>query len=159
MNTERVIQLLKYYGCIEDEIKLQSQEIEYEREIYYSLTGINLDGMPRGKNGFYSPTEAAAIRADQADEKRIEKLNEQLEKMKQFKFEIQNELKALPISERIIISQKYKEKKRWEEIAKRIYCSERTCRRQHRKAIHTLAINFDGNAFICNYSTPQINGR
>ena len=46
--------------------------------------------------------------------------------MKRFKFEVQNELKALPISERTIIIQKYKKSKGWEEIAKQICYSERT---------------------------------
>ena len=157
MYIEHVIQLLEYYGCIDDEIKLQAQEIRDAEEIYCSLSGVNMDGMPRGKNGFHSPTEATAIRAAQADTERIDELREQLEQMKLFKFKVQNELKALPISERTIINQKYKEAKGWREIAKRVCCSERTCRRRHKEAIHILAIKFDGNAFIYNYSIPQIN--
>ena len=154
MNIERVIRLLKHYGCIDDEIKLQAQEIRDAEEIYSSFLGVNMDGMPRGKNGFHSPTETAAIRAAQADTERIVKLRERLEQMKRFKFEVQNELKALPISERTIIIKKYKKSKGWEEIAKQICYSERTCRRRHREAMHILAAKFDGNSFIYNYSIP-----
>ena len=37
MNIEHVIHLLEYYGCIDDEIKLQAQEIRDAEEILLSF--------------------------------------------------------------------------------------------------------------------------
>lgn len=47
MNIEHVIHLLEYYGCIDDEIKLQAQEIRDAEEIYCSLSGVNRHGKNR----------------------------------------------------------------------------------------------------------------
>lgn len=154
MNIERVIQILEYYGCIDDEIKLQAQEIRDAEEICYSIPGVNMDGMPRGKYGFHSPTEETAIRAAQTDAEIIRQMREQLERMKRLRFEIQSELKALPIDERKIIIKKHKDNKEWKEIAKYTNYSEKTCSRHYKRAINILAARFERNAFIAGYRAP-----
>lgn len=154
VDTTRVIQLLKYYGTIDKEIELQAQEIRDAEEICYSVSGVNMDGMPRGKYRFRSPTEETAIRAAQTDAEIIRQMREQLERMKRLRFEIQGELKALPIDERKIIIKKHKDNKGWKEIAKYINYSEKTCSRHYKSAINILAARFEQNTFIAGYRMP-----
>lgn len=80
MEKERVIYILSYFRRIDEEIRFNETEIGEQEDIYYStIAAQNLDGLPRGKGGFHSATETAALNVPEGVRETLEFLQKENE--------------------------------------------------------------------------------
>ena len=80
MKKERVIYILSFFRTIDEEIRFNEAEIKEYEDIHYStIAAQNLDGLPRGKGGFHSATETAALNVPEGVRETLEFLQKENE--------------------------------------------------------------------------------
>lgn len=156
MEKERVIYILSFFRTIDEEIKFNEKEIGEQEDIYYStIAAQNLDGLPRGKGGFHSATETAALNVPEGVCETLEFLRKENEGLRRLKKAIMKEITALPYLERAAIHNHHVKGLQWVQISEQLHYSVRQCQNFRDKGIKKLAKRFERNGTISNFHYPE----
>ena len=156
MKKERVIYILSYFRRIDEEIKFNETEIGEQEDIYYStIAAQNLDGLPRGKGGFHSATETAALNVPEGVRETLEFLQKENEGLRRLKKAIWKEITALPYLERAAVHNHHVKGLQWVQISEQLHYSVRQCQNFRDKGIGKLTKRFERNRTISNFQYPE----
>lgn len=156
MEKQRVIYILSYFRRIDEEIKFNESEIREQEDIYYStIAAQNLDGLPRGKGGFHSATETAALNVPEGVCETLEFLRKENEGLRRLKKAVMKEITALPYLERAAVYNHHVKSLQWVQISEQIHYSVRQCQNFRDKGIGKLSKRFERNGTISNFQYPE----
>ena len=156
MDKERVVAILGFYRTLDDEIRLKTDEKrEIEEQYYSSVSGIQMDGMPKGKGGTSSPTETTALNVPKWASEDLRLLEKECAALQRVKGAIRKELNRLPYIQRVVVLDFYIRGYQWVRISAQVHYSERQCKNIRDDALAKLAKRFDANRTISAYSFPQ----
>lgn len=156
MEKERVFLILSYFRRIDDEIRFNEAEIKEYEDIYYStIAAQNLDGLPRGKGGFHSATETAALNVPEGVCETLENLRKEIEELRRLKDAIAKEFKRLTYTEKIAVYNHHVKGLQWVQISGQLHYSVRQCQNLRDKGIAKLAKRFERNGTISNFQYPE----
>ena len=156
MKKERVIYILSYFRRIDEEIRFNEAEIKEYEDIHYStIAAQNLDGLPRGKGGFHSATETAALNVPEGVRETLEFLQKENEGLRRLKKAIMKEITALPYLERAAIHNHHVKGLQWVQISEQLHYSVRQCQNFRDKGIEKLTKRFERNGTISNFHYPE----
>lgn len=156
MDKERVVAILGFYRTLDEEIKLKAAEKQDIEDRYYtSISGINMDGMPKGKGGTSSPTETTALNVPEWACSSLRELEKECAALQRVKSAIRKELNRLPYVQRAVVMDFYIRGYQWVRISAQVHYSERQCKNIRDDALGKLAKRFDANRTISAYSFPQ----
>ena len=156
MKKERVIYILSYFRRIDEEIRFNEAEIKEYEDIHYStIAAQNLDGLPRGKGGFHSATETAALNVPEGVRETLEFLQKENEGLRRLKKAIWKEITALPYLERAAIHNHHVKGLQWVQISEQLHYSVRQCQNFRDKGIEKLTKRFERNGTISNFHYPE----
>ena len=156
MKKERVIYSLSFFRTIDEEIRFNEAEIKEYEDIHYStIAAQNLDGLPRGKGGFHSATETAALNVPEGVRETLEFLQKENEGLRRLKKAIWKEITALPYLERAAIHNHHVKGLQWVQISEQLHYSVRQCQNFRDKGIEKLTKRFERNGTISNFHYPE----
>lgn len=156
MEKQAVVSILEFYKNIDEEIRLNKAAITDLEERYYSSnSGINYDGMPKGKGGTSNPTESTALNVPDWVSAELQELQREKAALCRVRAAIRKELNRLPYIQRAVISSFYLEGQQWVRISAQIHYSERQCKNIRDCAIDKLGRRFSSNRAVSGYSFPQ----
>ena len=156
MKKERVIYILSFFRTIDEEIRFNEAEIKEYEDIHYStIAAQNLDGLPRGKGGFHSATETAALNVPEGVRETLEFLQKENEGLRRLKKAIWKEITALPYLERAAIHNHHVKGLQWVQISEQLHYSVRQCQNFRDKGIGKLTKRFERNRTISNFQYPE----
>ena len=156
MEKERVIYILSYFRRIDEEIRFNETEIGEQEDIYYStIAAQNLDGLPRGKGGFHSATETAALNVPEGVRETLEFLQKENEGLRRLTKAIMKEVTALPYLERAAVFNHHVKGLQWVQISEQLHYSVRQCQNFRDKGIGKLTKRFERNRTISNFQYPE----
>ena len=156
MEKERVIYILSFFRTIDEEIKFNEKEIGEQEDIYYStIAAQNLDGLPRGKGGFHSATETAALNVPEGVCETLENLRKEIEELRKLKEAIMKEIKGLTYTEKMAVYNHHVKGLQWVQISEQLHYSVRQCQNFRDKGIKKLAKRFERNGTISNFHYPE----
>lgn len=156
MEKERVFYILSFFRRIDEEIKFNEREIGEYEDIYYSTVAAqNLDGLPRGKGGFHSATETAALNVPEGVCETLEFLRAENEGLRSLKKAIMKENTALPYLEKASVYNHHVKGLQWVQISEQLHYSVRQCQNFRDKGIGKLAKRFERNGTISNFQYPE----
>lgn len=156
MEKERVIYILSYFRRIDEEIRFNETEIKEQEDIYYStIAAQNLDGLPRGKGGFHSATETAALNVPEGVRETLEFLQKENEGLRRLKKAVMKEVTALPYLERAAVFNHHVKGLQWVQISEQLHYSVRQCQNFRDKGIGKLTKRFERNRTISNFQYPE----
>lgn len=156
MEKQAVVSILEFYKNIDEEIRLNKAAITDLEELYYSSnSGINYDGMPKGKGSASSPTENTALNVPEWVSAEMWDLQQEQKALCRVKTAIRKELNRLPYIQRTVISSFYLQEQQWVHISAQIHYSERQCKNIRDCALDKLGRRFSSNRAVSGYSFPQ----
>lgn len=156
MEKQAVVSILEFYKNIDEEIRLNKATITDLEERYYSpISGINYDGMPKGKGGTSSPTENTALNVPGWVNAEMQELQREKAALYRVRAAIRKELNCLPYIQRAVISSFYLEGQQWVRISAQIHYSERQCKNIRDCAVGKLGWRFASNKAVSGYNFPQ----
>lgn len=156
MKKERVIYILSFFRTIDEEIRFNEAGIKEYEDIHYStIAAQNLDGLPRGKGGFHSATETAALNVPEGVRETLEFLQKENEGLRRLKKAIWKEITALPYLERAAIHNHHVKGLQWVQISEQLHYSVRQCQNFRDKGIEKLTKRFERNGTISNFHYPE----
>lgn len=156
MESEKVVDILKFYGTVGKEIAdLQAELNTLEDETYNNLNGISYDGMPKTTGKTADPTFHTVSHINPIIREEIAAAEKKLNKLSIIKREIETEISGLPYMERTVILMFYKNRIKWERIAERLHYSVRQCKNFRTLAVNKLSQRFETNKIIANFSFPK----
>ena len=156
MEKERVIYILSFFRTIDEEIRFNEAEIKEYEDIHYStIAAQNLDGLPRGKGGFHSATETAALNVPEGVRETLEFLQKENEGLRRLKKAIMKEVTALPYLERAAVFSHHVKGLQWVQISEQLHYSVRQCQNFRDKGIGKLTKRFERNRTISNFQYPE----
>ena len=156
MKKERVIYILSFFRTIDEEIRFNEAEIKEYEDIHYStIAAQNLDGLPRGKGGFHSATETAALNVPEGVRETLEFLQKENEGLRRLKKSIWKEFTSLPYLERAAIHNHHVKGLQWVQISEQLHYSVRQCQNFRDKGIEKLTKRFERNGTISNFHYPE----
>lgn len=156
MKKERVIYIISFFRTIDEEIRFNEAGIKEYEDIHYStIAAQNLDGLPRGKGGFHSATETAALNVPEGVRETLEFLQKENEGLRRLKKAIWKEITALPYLERAAIHNHHVKGLQWVQISEQLHYSVRQCQNFRDKGIEKLTKRFERNGTISNFHYPE----
>lgn len=156
MKKERVIYILSFFRTIDEEIRFNEAEIKEYEDIHYStIAAQNLDGLPRGKGGFHSATETAALNVPEGVCETLENLRKEIEELRKLKEAIMKEIKGLTYTEKMAVYNHHVKGLQWVQISEQLHYSVRQCQNFREKGVAKLAKRFERNGTISNFRYPE----
>ena len=114
-----------------------------------------MDGLPRGKGGFHSATETAALNVPEGVRETLEFLQKENEGLRRLKKAIWKEITALPYLERAAVHNHHVKGLQWVQISEQLHYSVRQCQNFREKGVAKLAKRFERNGTISNFRYPE----
>ena len=137
--------ILKFYRCIDLDIKVASEWLEQYEVGYNPLGAVKYDGMPHGST-ISDSTALLAVKLAETDTRdSINTLKKRIKELKKLRTEIFNEISTLNPVHKVIICGFYIKGQKWEHIAEQISYSVR-----HSKNIRCVALEILGGKFARN---------
>ncbi len=145
--------ILKFYRCIDLDIKVASEWLEQYEAGYNPLGAVKYDDMPHGSTISDSTALLAVKLAETDTMDSINTLKKRIKELKKLRTEIFNEISTLNPVHKIIICGFYLKGQKWERIAEQISYSVRHSKNIRRKALEILGKKFDRNSNISRSET------
>lgn len=148
MTKEQVIELLKFYPQIGQEIKMYTEMLEQIEDNW----GVSC--VVYGGNSVHSKskTDITAVKAEKlaksGDGDIMREIEMHINYLKTLQSEMFNEFKRLPYYEKQVIYHYYIDRKQWAWIVKKLNYSERQCRNKRNNALVILCGYFEENPNI-----------
>lgn len=155
MKKSKVIQLLKLFPEIDEEIRNKRSIVADLEQYYDPVSGIQYDGMPKGKNHISSQTEQVALNIPDYVHKEIKHYKNEIEALQEVKVEILREVSRLKLKHKKVIFGFYFNGMKWEQVAERTNYSDRQCKNIRDEALGILLRNFSQNGTLVKYKIKE----
>jgi hypothetical protein len=156
MERGRVKKILLFCRDIDGEINLKKNVLRDYEGFYYASGGAGaLDGMPRGKHGAASPTEAIVLNVPDSAYKTMQEMRDDIERLAALKAAILGELGGLPLAYKRILYDFYIKGMQWVRISERVRYSPTQCKELRNRGLDILAGRFADNDLIKSFSYPR----
>lgn len=151
-----VIELLKAYPFLDEEIRLNIESAKDIEEVYYnSGTAINFDGMPHAKYNTKNPVELAATHIPNDIRETYKRYRSDAQKCQAVKTRLISHVSHLNSREKNVIICHYFKRNTWEVTAKNLSYSERQCRNIKDIAINQLVKPIMHDSVLMSFSRQR----
>lgn len=148
MDKNRVIKLLEFFPEIDGEIKACKSMIADLEQWYNPVSGIQYDGMPKGKNHIGRQTEEAALKIPDFVREEIDQNRRKIDSLQKIKVEILKGVSRLKLQQKTVVFGFYFHGMKWEQVAEHTHYSDRQCKNIRDAAVERLSREFGGNATL-----------
>ena len=146
MEREQVISIIRFYGDVDNAVRMNERVIKNLQDQYYNTLGaVNMDGMPHGKGGVSSGVERAVLHIPASVTATIEALERENRTLANLKAEILTEFNRLTFPQRAVLLGFYVERRQWGQIAEQVNYSPRQCRNIRKEALKLLGGRIERN--------------
>lgn len=155
MDKAKVVQLLELFPEIDEEIRARRNIVSDLEQYYNPVSGIQYDGMPKGKNYISSQTERMALNIPDYVHREIKQYEREIEELQKVKVEILKEVSRLKLKHKKVIFGFYFHGMKWEQVAERTNYSDRQCKNIRDEAIEKLLQSFSRNKTLEEYQIKE----
>lgn len=155
MEKSKVIRLLELFPEIDEEIRSKRSIVADLEQYYNPISGIQYDGMPKGKNHISSQTERAALHIPDYVHREIRRYESEIEALQEVKVEILREVSRLKLKHKKVIFGFYFNGMKWEQVAERTNYSDRQCKNIRDEALEILLRSFSKNKVLTEYQIKE----
>jgi hypothetical protein len=150
MDSNQVVKILVFFRDIEKEIRFCDSVIEDLNDEYYSLRGVDFDGIGN-PNEVGDPTSRIALNTPDSVRQTQKQMTERIAKLCEIKQEVYAELDKLPYIQKAVVHGFYIERLPWTKISYREHYSVRGLKKIRTKTIKSLGLSFAENRLISSF--------
>ena len=155
MDKAKVIRLLELFPDIDEEIRAKRSAIADLDQYYNTVSGIQYDGVQKGKYHTGSQTESRAMNIPAYISEEIKTYQREIEILQKVKIEIIKEVSRLNLKHKKIIFGFYFNCMKWEQVAEQTNYSDRQCKNIRDEALGKLLAGFQRNKVLKEYEIRE----